>query len=158
MTSLEFRTSADVFPMEYMDIAGRHVVLLGEDETRGLELTRNNLRHQVEAGLRGSLATLRQAVIASGGSDRALRRFLKLGYGTQGALLRGLLRLKTAADAPDDRRAVISAVEQGFAVDCSAFGSLLDLREGEKKPPRELAASLQDALSRLIALVDPMRL
>ena len=115
-------------------------------------------RFEVEDGLRGSLATLRQAVIAAGGSDRILRRFLKLGYGTQGALLRGLLRLKISAEVPEDRRAVIAAVEQSFGVDCTAFRTLLDLREGEKEPPQQLAASLQEALSGLIVLVDAMRL
>ena len=158
MTDQEFRASADVFPMEYLDITARHVLIFGEDETKDLELTRQNLRHQVEDGLRGSLAVLRQAIVASGGNDRALRRFLKIGYGTQGALLRGLLQLKTSEQPPHDRRAIIGAVEQQFGVDCSPFTSLLDLREGTKSSPREVVASLQDTLSRLITVVDTMRL
>ena len=158
MTRQEFRASADVFPLEYLDITDRHVLILGEDETKDLELTRHNLRHQVEDGLRGSLAVLRQAMIASGGNNRDLRRFLKIGYGTQGALLRGLLRLKTSEETPHDRRAVVGAVEQHFDIDCSAFTNLLDLREGGKSSPREVVASLQDSLSRLITVVDGMRL
>jgi predicted nucleotidyltransferase len=158
MTDQEFRASADVFPLEYTDITERHVLILGEDVTEGLDLTKNNLRHQVEDGLRGSLAVLRQAVIASAGNDRMLRRFLKVGYGTQGALLRGLLRLRSSEKIPEDRRAVIGAVEGLFGVDCSAFASLLDLREGGKVPPQHVARSLQETLSRLIAQVDAMRL
>jgi predicted nucleotidyltransferase len=65
LTRTDFNSSADVFPMEYADIRDRNRVLFGEDETKSLALEKKNLRHQLEERLRGSVASLRQLIIAS---------------------------------------------------------------------------------------------
>ena len=44
----EFLTSADVFPMEYLDIVQHHRVLHGDDPTTGLKIDNTNLRHEIE--------------------------------------------------------------------------------------------------------------
>jgi predicted nucleotidyltransferase len=77
LSKTEFMNSADVFPMEYLDIMDRKKILFGEDITEQLSLSLKNLRHQLEDRLRGAVASLRQAVVASRGKERILRKWLK---------------------------------------------------------------------------------
>src|SRR5262245_9574028 len=49
------RESADVFPIELLDIRDSHKVLVGEDMVAGLAISDANLRRQVESELRGKL-------------------------------------------------------------------------------------------------------
>ena len=139
MTRDEFVSSADVFPMEYLDIRQRHVVLLGRDDTADLELTTRNLRHQIEDGLRGSLSVLRQVLLGARGRPRALRRFLKRWLGAQTAVLRGLLRLKTEEAVPLDMRELLASIGREYGVDTSAFLGLLTLRERGKVRRRSIS-------------------
>ncbi|MFO7848610.1 MAG: nucleotidyltransferase domain-containing protein, partial [Spirochaetia bacterium] len=90
----EFMRSADIFPMEYLDIQEAGKVLYGENAAEKLTITRRHLRHQVEERLRGNINALRQALIASRGSSRLLSQLLRESFGTFISPLRGLLRLK----------------------------------------------------------------
>src|SRR5215208_4823053 len=58
-TSAEWRSSSDVFPMEYADILDRHRVLFGDDATEGIQVSRTDLRLQLEQQALGKLLHLR---------------------------------------------------------------------------------------------------
>ena len=163
MSTSEFSNSADVFPMEYFDMRRRHIVLLGEDFTAGLDLSRRNLRHQVEDGLRGGVTVLRQVVIAAYERERFLTDFLKQWFGSQAAVLRGLLRLKIDSEIPEDLGEIVGVISEQFGVDVSSLKKLFELREARRRESRKLdgfkiAADLDHALSELIELVDGMEL
>ena len=65
-TTHEWRTSADVFPMEYADILERHQVLYGEAPFDGITVTRADLRLQTEREALGIVLRLRQATLLAG--------------------------------------------------------------------------------------------
>ncbi|MFW6181136.1 MAG: nucleotidyltransferase domain-containing protein [Spirochaetota bacterium] len=153
LTRTEFRNSADVFPMEYFDIRERHVVLYGEDETASLDLHRRHLRHQLEEHLRGTVATLRQVLIASRGRNRAADRSMRNLFGSLRAQFRGLLRL-VGADVPPDDGELIRAAEKRFGVESSPFIQLQQLRRNRKKATLELAGRVLTQLEALIRSVD----
>jgi predicted nucleotidyltransferase len=156
LTRTEFRNSADVFPMEYMDIAERNRVLFGEDETKSLALKKKNLRHQLEERLRGSVASLRQVLVASRGRKRILRHNLKILYGSLKAVFKGLLRMRGIGEIPADGREVIEKVAATFSIKGEPFQHLRELRWGGKQdtsqPAEEVLASLQE----LVSLIDKM--
>lgn len=158
LTKSEFVNSADVFPMEYADIRERNRVLSGSDETASLTLEKGNLRHQIEERLRGSVASLRQVLIASQGRKNVLAANLKILYGTLKALCRGLLSLKGLKDIPTEGAAIIDEVSRIFEIDADPLKKLLKLRMGAKMDVWALAAQTLDTLEKLIIIVDRMEI
>jgi hypothetical protein len=158
LTKSEFINSADVFPMEYMDVKERNRVLFGSYDTKNLQLSLKNLRHQLEERLRGNLASLRQLITASRGRSRTIRTYLKNWYGSLGALFRALLRVKEISPLPVESEEVIDKVQRVFDVDTESFKKVLLLRRGEKVEARKLLFGLVSSLESLISKVDTLRL
>ena len=153
LTADEFRDSADVFPMEYLDIQSRNTVIHGEDASATLRIAAAHLRHQLEDRLRGNLTQLRQILLASAGSAKVLQQQLGGWYGPLVASFRGLLRLKDVT-IPAAAREQLTAVAAAYAVDLQALAQLLELREGRKSDAFAVAAEVHAALVRLVAAVD----
>jgi predicted nucleotidyltransferase len=156
LSKTEFVNSADVFPMEYLDIQDRKKIIYGEDITKELSLNLKNLRHQVEDRLRGAIALLRQAVVASRGKERILRKWLANWYGSMGALFRGVLRLKGMENLPVDAEKVVSMLHEEIKIDTDPFLRLIALRKGEKLQTAQLLGDLLTCLRKLITAVDTM--
>lgn len=160
LTTREFLTSADVFPMEYADIAEAHRTIVGEDPTARLELENRNLRHQLEHQLRGSLVALRQMNLASRGirgSRRAVRRELVQWHSSLAAVFRGLIRLAGESEIPRDPREVIAAVGRIHQLDVSPFQRCMDAEGIRTADPAALVDELDHRLSELAQKVDFLR-
>jgi hypothetical protein len=149
LTEEEYLASADVFPLEYLDIADSRKVIHGDDPTKKLDITRANLRHQVEAQLRGTIADLRRALLASSGRERLLRRHLKEWFGSQNALLRGLLRLGGGTAIPADVEVVAQMLGDQYGIDAAVIVELSRIRSGEKL---DAAGAVERSLSYLTEL------
>src|SRR5438552_16476524 len=65
-TTREWKSSSDIFPMEYADILERHRVLFGETPFEGINVSPADLRLQVEHQTMGKLLRLRQATMGAG--------------------------------------------------------------------------------------------
>jgi predicted nucleotidyltransferase len=152
----EFLESADIFPLEYHELKGARKVLYGDDTVKRLEITKANLRHQVEAILRGSIATLRQILTAAGGDAKQLSLDLVNWGGNVRTLYRGLLRLKGVDPSGLDDSAVSTKIGELFGIDASPFNRLAGLRSGRKDDPLDLAASLTATLVSLTGIVNAM--
>lgn len=92
-TAEEWRTSADVFPMEYADILDRNRVLYGDPELERVHYSREHLRLQVEQEARGKLLHLRQAVIAAADDTKAQLAIFERTLSKTMVLFRGAARL-----------------------------------------------------------------
>jgi predicted nucleotidyltransferase len=156
LSTREFRRSADVFPMEYLDISFRHRLLHGEDPTAELEIDRSNLRHQIEHQMRGSLISLRQLVLAARGRKRILGRQLKRWYGPVAAVFRGVLRLLDVEEVPTEPHALVSKMNEVLGLEPGPFMRLLAYRNGESEDPVALANDLLTRLGDLVRTVDTM--
>ncbi len=156
----EFLTSADVFPMEYLDIVQHHRVLHGDDPTNGLNIDNTNLRHEIEHQLRGSLVSLRQLAVASARKrpfrDVLLRRRLEEWYGSLSAILRGLLRLKGVIDVPSEPKALVDAVNGVLGLEGGPLLQLLECRGGDCPDIVSLMDNLLERLAELVAIVDKL--
>src|SRR4029450_254408 len=69
-TAAEWKSSSDVFPMEYADILERHRVLYGIDATEGISVARSDLRLQAEQQALGKLRHLRRGAMAAGDDSK----------------------------------------------------------------------------------------
>ncbi|MFW5745885.1 MAG: hypothetical protein ACOC37_01825 [Spirochaetota bacterium] len=158
LTRREFVTSADVFPMEYLDIMDTHEVLHGPDVTTELEISRSNLRHETEHQLRGSLVTLRQLAVAAGRPrpfrKLLLRRRLEEWYGSLAAILRGLLRLHGVTVVPQASDELVREINRVLGLEPGPILELLACRQGECPDSVELIDGLLERLARLVEIVD----
>jgi hypothetical protein len=100
-TDAEWRSSADVFPMEYADILERHRVLFGPDPCDGITVVRSDLRLQVEQQALGKLLHLRRGAMAAGVDEKAQVSLLEASLSTLMVVFRGVARLHGETPAQD---------------------------------------------------------
>jgi predicted nucleotidyltransferase len=105
-TTAEWRSSSDVFPMEYADILERHRVLHGEDVTEGITVSRSDLRLQVEQQALGKLLHLRRGAMAAGDDRGEQIRLIEASLSALMVVFRGVVRL--AGDKPSQDYAALS--------------------------------------------------
>jgi len=129
LTQAELKSSLGLFPLEYLEIQDRHVLLAGRDPFPELRIDLKNLRTQCEQELRGNLLRLRQRFVEGGASTEAITILLPLSLTALLPCLRGLLR---AEGKPNERSSdgVFKAVQQLWGVDCTAFQDALQLKRG----------------------------
>ncbi len=152
-TSAEWRSSADVFPMEYADILERHRVLFGPDVTEGISVARSDLRLEVEQQALGKLLHLRRAAMAAGDDPREQLKLLEASLSTIMVIFRGVVRLH--GDVPSQDYSALSGQVGRFAgFDLAPVSRVIEHVRGTGKIEKKEAASvLAGYLGEMEALV-----
>lgn len=101
LTRDEWRSSADVFPMEYGDVLESHRVLHGELPVDGMQVDARDLRRQVEQQVLGKLLQLRAGVLSAGNDAGRQLALLEASRGTMLTLFRALARVHGQRPAAD---------------------------------------------------------
>src|ERR1041385_5753798 len=104
----ELKDAADVFPIEFHQMANARVVLYGPDPFEFVELSRGNLRHQTEYELRSKLIQLRRHYIPASVSIQKLCDLMSDSLASFAALFRAVLILH-AREAPVSKPDVVRA-------------------------------------------------
>jgi hypothetical protein len=157
----ELRSSADTFPIEFHDIRERHSILFGEDLVADIEIHSTYYRAQVEHELRSKLLRLRQKAGGLLSDDALLLRLMVDSVSTFCVLLRHVLRLE--GEAPRyNKREIVHAACARFSIEREPFDTLLDVREGKRKPkqvtdPAGLLGRYLSAIGSVISAVDRMQ-
>ncbi|MBM3908186.1 MAG: hypothetical protein FJ363_08950 [Gemmatimonadetes bacterium] len=159
LTAQEWRSSADVFAMEYADILSAHRVAFGALHTDGLVVSPHDLRLQLEREVMGKLIQLRREMQARHGDGAAQRALLEAAHGTMMAIFRAALRLTDGLAAPYlDSEQVVRDVAAKAGFDAAPFESLVRHRRGTAKIGDKDAAGVlrgcHDGLERLGAWLD----
>ncbi len=151
--------SADVFPIEMLDLLDAHKILVGKNVVSGIAVSRANLRHQVEFELRGKLLALRGAVIASGGCEKKIAAALVAAYSPLASNLRAALRLYEEK-IPPEKPAAIEALARHVAFESAPFAKVAAAKAGKakiaKKEAPALLAQILTALEAVVAAVDAL--
>lgn len=152
-TSAEWKSSADVFPMEYADILERHRVLYGEDATEGITISRSDLRLQLEQQALGKLLHLRRSAMAAGDDHGEQIRLLEASLSAVMVVFRAVVRLH--GDVPSQDYSVLSAdVAQRAGFDPRPIQRVIEHVRGNTKIGRDEAAGvLAGYLAEMEALV-----
>lgn len=159
-TTNEWKSSADIFPMEYADILERHRVLFGEAPFDGIRVTPSDLRLQVEQQTMGKLLQLRQATMGAGGDSRLQLEVLEKSLSTLMVIFRGVSRLQGHAPSQDYEELTRQlAKHAGFSPD--PFVKVIRHARGTEKISRESAAGILEgylaAMERLVAYLNGFR-
>jgi hypothetical protein len=117
-TSAEWKSSADIFPMEYADILERHKVLFGTPPFDGISVSRGDLRLQLEHEATGKLLQMRQGIMAAGGDQKKQITLLEDSLSTLMVIFRGVARLNGETPSQDYEQLTMSVSERaGFAAE-----------------------------------------
>ncbi|HEY3266105.1 MAG TPA: hypothetical protein VGM37_04205 [Armatimonadota bacterium] len=147
-------TSADVFPLEFLDMREAHVVLAGPDPLADLPIDPRNLRRQVEAELKGKLMRLRAAYARAAGHPRAVQDLITDSLSSFRALFQGVLRL-VGQTPPSDRAEVMRSVSAVCGLNGAALQAAVDLHAGgEPADVDAVFAGYLSAVECLVAVVD----
>lgn len=140
-TTSEWKSSSDVFPMEYADILERHRVLYGSDQTEGITVSRPDLRLQVEQQALGKLLHLRRGAMAAGDDAKEQISLLEASLSALMVVFRGVVRL--AGDVPSqDYSALSSDVAERAGFDPSPFHRAIEHVRGARKLSRDDASAV----------------
>jgi predicted nucleotidyltransferase len=134
-TSAEWRSSSDVFPMEYADILERHRVLYGDDPSVGISVEQSDLRLQVEQQALGKLLHLRRGAMAAGDDGKAQIALLEASLSALMVVFRGVSRLHGQAP-PQDYAELSRSIASRAGFDPGPFERVIQHVRGAKKLDR----------------------
>lgn len=132
LTKRHMETSADVFPIEFLDMSDFHQVIYGKPVFDEFEFGTENLRLECEEQLKGKLIRLRQVYLEVGTNPKSISAVLVESLTSLIPVFRGMLRL-LGKEVPKLKRDVIEAVGKEFVVDASIFSYILRLKAGKVK-------------------------
>jgi hypothetical protein len=121
------RDSADVFPIEFLEMRERHRVLYGPDPFADLEIKLDNLRYECEHEIKGRLLRLRQSFLEMGGGARPLRALLLAAHQANLPAFRAALRLKRVSP-PLKKEELPAELARHFGLETQVFTQLQKLR------------------------------
>jgi len=143
LTEEELRMSAEVFPLEFLEIQEQHRVLSGRDPFIGFHVKTDRLRDAVVQGLTSHVIRLRQRYVEGGGGDEATTILLPLSITSTIPLLRGVQRL-LGRPALSHSDAVISDVAEQVKLDLQGLLDAWLLKRGQISPGPHEAPRLFD--------------
>ena len=157
LTRGQIEKSLDVFPIEWLEMQERHLLLAGEDVLAALEVPRQWLRLQCEHELRGKHIQMRQAYVLLARRPAELRRMLHASASSFAALFRTLLRLRGETPPAESQR-VVERVAELFELDTQGLLSAHLVRYTSRRhKPAEILPLYQRFLTeidRLIGAID----
>ena len=160
LTRRQIEKSLDVFPIEWIDIKERHLLIEGQDVLGGYEVPRSNLRLQLEQELREKLIALRQSYLANAKHPDLLENVLRAAASSFATLCRSLLRLR-GESPPAHTPQVIERVADVFALHAEGLLAAHLVRHAEHHHRGSELLTLYRAflveVERLVNAIDEMR-
>ena len=157
-TTEELSDAADVFPIEFHQMAIARVVLYGRDPFEFIKLSDANLRHQTEYELRSKLIQLRRMYIPASVSTEKLCDLMSDSLASFAALFRAVLILY-GEEAPVAKPDCVRVTARRFGLDPDPFEKIFAFRASEYVPPSEkeandIFAAYMEQIDRVIQVVD----
>jgi hypothetical protein len=136
----ELSDAADVFPIEFHQMANARVVLYGHDPFEFVKLSDANLRHQTEYELRSKLIQLRRLYIPASVSVQKLCDLMSDSLASFAALFRAVLMLH-GQEAPVSKPDCVLATARVLQLDPTPFQRIFEFRTGGNLPSSEKEAN-----------------
>jgi predicted nucleotidyltransferase len=136
----ELSDAADVFPIEFHQMAHARIVLYGHDPFEFVKLSNVNLRHQTEYELRSKLIQLRRLYIPASVSIQKLCDLMNDSLSSFAALFRAVLMLY-GQEAPVAKPDCVRATANLLKLDPTPFEKIFEFRASGKLPSSEKEAN-----------------
>ncbi len=129
-TCEQLEQSADVFPIELLDMKQSHRVLFGEEVLDDIEVSDVNLRLQIEHELRSKLLTLREQYLLTQGRPKLLKNLMIQSLSSFLVLFRAALRLFDQ-EVPAHKLEAVKQLAKRLDFDTKAFELIHSLKQGQ---------------------------
>ena len=139
-TEAYIKSSADVFPVEFLDIKENHRILYGKDVTADLRVDIKNLRFQCEQELKSKIINIKKAYLAyinAPDIDKLLIKFFTASL----HILRNILRLKSG-QVVYRKEDILGGIAREFRLDTSDMKRILEAKSANKRLPKKTASAL----------------
>jgi predicted nucleotidyltransferase len=136
----ELSDAADVFPIEFHQMAKARIVLYGKDPFEFVQLSDSHLRHQTEYELRSKLIQLRRLYIPASVSVEKLSELMSDSLASFAALFRAVLLLH-GQEAPVAKPDVVRATARLLQLDPIPFERIFEFRASDNLPASEAEAN-----------------
>jgi len=136
----ELSDAADVFPIEFHQMANARTVLYGRDPFEFVKLSDANLRHQAEYELRSKLIQLRRLYIPASISIEKLCALMSDSLASFAALFRAVLMLH-GHEAPVSKPDVVRETAKLLQLDPAPFERIFEFRASDRLPSSEKEAN-----------------
>ncbi len=159
-TAAELSDAADVFPIEFHQMANARIVLFGKDPFELVKLSDANLRHQTEYELRSKLIQLRRMYIPASVSIEKLCDLMSDSLASFAALLRAVLLLY-GEEAPVAKPDCVRVTATRFGLDPEPFEKIFAFRSSDyapatEKEANEIFSGYLAQIERVIQVVDQL--
>ena len=135
----ELSDAADVFPIEFHQMANARIVLYGHDPFEFVQLSDANLRHQTEYELRSKLIQLRRLYIPASVSLEKLCALMSDSLSSFAALFRAVLLL-FGHEAPVSKADCVRETARQLQLDPAPFERIFEFRATDRFPASEKEA------------------
>ena len=158
-TADEVTNAADVFPIEFNQMKRARKVLFGKDVLADIDISNENLRHQVEFELRSKLLMLRRQYIPASSTVEGLEALMADSLVSFIALFRGVLTT-IGIDAPVGRHATLALTVEKLKLNGAAFEKIYNIRHNNYEGPmneveaEQLFAAYLEQIEHAIDFVD----
>jgi predicted nucleotidyltransferase len=158
----ELSDAADVFPIEFHQMANARIVLYGHDPFEFVKLSDANLRHQTEYELRSKLIQLRRLYIPASVSIERLCDLMSDSLSSFAALFRAVLLLlgeKAPVAKPDCVRCTVDLLK----LDPAPFERIFEFRSGggnlpsSEKEANDLFSAYMFQIEHVVEAIDELR-
>ena len=136
----ELSDAADVFPIEFHQMANARIVLYGHDPFEFVQLSNANLRHQTEYELRSKLIQLRRLYIPASVSIEKLCDLMSDSLSSFAALFRAVLILH-GQQAPVSKPDCVRATAKLLRLNPAPFERIFEFRTSGNLPTSEKEAN-----------------
>lgn len=158
-TVSELENAADVFPIEFHQMEAARKVLYGEDILARMQISDENLRHQVEYELRSKLILLRRQYIPASESVEGLKTLMADSLASFSALFRAVLLL-SGIDPPTKKHEIVALTAERYGLDGLTFEKIFNIREDnfaqtlDERSANALFGDYLEQIERIIDAVD----
>lgn len=158
-TVSELQNAADVFPIEFHQMAKARKVLYGNDVLAGLKISDDFLRHQVEYELRSKLILLRRQYIPASATEEGLRTLMAESLSSFSTLFGAVLML-LGIDPPATKHETTAVAVERLGLDGLIFERIFNIREDNYAGKTDLVslnnlfAEYMEQIERVIDAVD----
>jgi predicted nucleotidyltransferase len=160
-TTDEVANAADVFPIEFNQMKRARKVLFGRDVLANVEISNENLRHQVEFELRSKLIMLRRHYIPASATVDGLTSLMADSLVSFIALFRGVLMI-IGVNAPVSRRETLALTVEHLKLNGLTFEKIYNIRDNNfdhsmtELEANDLFAEYMEQIERVIEVVDSL--
>lgn len=158
----ELSDAADVFPIEFHQMANARIVLFGRDPFEFVKLSDAHLRHQAEYELRSKLIQLRRLYIPASVSVEKLSDLMSDSLASFASLFRAVLMLN-GKEPPIGKPECVRATAKLLRLDPKPFEQIFALRATGELPANdeeanELFGAYMSQIEQVVEAVDETQL